>query len=179
MKISFIIEIKRSTKMKLNLIRNIQVSGLATILILILFCDFIEAQSDAQIMHMHRATRRRTAIVVSSVTHEKDQEAYEQQQKQEEEEQQKQETESTQTVQNTQTQQQTTTSTDKTTTTTPPTTTKTADGTLPIGTVVSSLPDGCKSTSVNNQAYYECGGNYYRSAFQGNNLVYVTTDPPK
>ena len=156
--------------MKLNLIKNIKVSGLATILILILFCDFIEAQTDAQITHMHRATRRRTAIVVSSVTHEKDQEAYQQQQQQEQ--QQQQNTETTQSDQTTQTQQETTTKT------TPPPT-KTTDGTLPIGTVVTSLPDGCKSTSVNNQAYYECGGNYYRSAFQGNNIVYVITDPPK
>ena len=162
--------------MRSNLARNIKISGLATILILILFCDFIEAQSDAQIMHMHRATRRRTAIVVSNATHEKDQEAYEQQQKQE---QQQQNTESTQTDQSTQNQQQTETSTDKTTTTPPPPTTKTAGGILPIGTVVTSLPESCNSTTVNNQAYYECGGNYYRSAFQGNNLVYVTTDPPK
>jgi hypothetical protein len=25
--------------------------------------------------------------------------------------------------------------------------------------------------------YYYCGGNFYRSAFQGNTLVYVTTKP--
>ena len=25
--------------------------------------------------------------------------------------------------------------------------------------------------------YYKCGVNYYRAAFQGNNLVYVTTKP--
>lgn len=160
--------------MNSNLIQNLKIPGLLTILILLVSSDFIEAQTDAQIMHMHRATRRRTAIVVSSVTHEKDQEAYEQQQKQEQ-----QNTETTQTEQNTQTQQQTTTSTDVTTPTPPPPTTKTTGGTLPIGTVATSLPDGCQSISVNNQAYYECGGNYYRTAFQGNNIVYVTTDPPK
>ena len=158
--------------MRSNLARNIKISGLATILILILFCDFIEAQSDAQIMHMHRATRRRTAIVVSSVTHEKDQEAYEQQQKQE---QQQKASDTTKSTRTTQSQQPTTT----TSTTPPPPTTQATGEALAIGTVVTSLPEGCTSSSVDNVAYYHCGSNWYRSAFQGNNLVYVTTDPPK
>lgn len=48
---------------------------------------------------------------------------------------------------------------------------------LPLGTVVSSLPAGCISTPVGGRDYFYCGGNFYRSAFQGNNLVYVTAKP--
>lgn len=47
---------------------------------------------------------------------------------------------------------------------------------LPLGTVVSSLPAGCTSTPVDGVDYY-CGGNFYKAAFQGNNLVYVTAKP--
>ena len=50
-------------------------------------------------------------------------------------------------------------------------------GTLPIGTVVSSLPAGCVSTPYKDVEYYRCGDNYYRAMFQGNNLVYVTAKP--
>ena len=48
---------------------------------------------------------------------------------------------------------------------------------LPLGTVVSSLPAGCTSTPVGGVDYYYCSGNFYKAAFQGNNLVYVTTKP--
>jgi pyruvate/2-oxoglutarate dehydrogenase complex dihydrolipoamide acyltransferase (E2) component len=48
---------------------------------------------------------------------------------------------------------------------------------LPLGTVVSSLPAGCISTPVGGRDYFYCGGNFYRTAFQGNNLVYVTAKP--
>jgi hypothetical protein len=48
---------------------------------------------------------------------------------------------------------------------------------LPLGTVVSSLPAGCTSTPVDGVEYYYCGGNFYKAAFQGNNLVYVTAKP--
>jgi hypothetical protein len=50
-------------------------------------------------------------------------------------------------------------------------------GALPIGTIVTQLPAGCPSTVINNVEYYSCGGNYYRAAFQGSQLVYVTTQP--
>ena len=49
--------------------------------------------------------------------------------------------------------------------------------TLPMGTVVNSLPTGCKEKPVGGIEYYHCGGNYYRAVFQGNNLVYVTAKP--
>lgn len=48
---------------------------------------------------------------------------------------------------------------------------------LPIGTVVAALPGGCVATPVGGKEYYYCGGNFYRAAFQGNNLVYVTAQP--
>jgi len=48
---------------------------------------------------------------------------------------------------------------------------------LPLGTVVSNLPEGCTSKPVGGVQYYDCGGNYYRAVFQGNNLVYVTAKP--
>lgn len=46
-----------------------------------------------------------------------------------------------------------------------------------IGTIVSSLPDGCTTSTLNNVQYQVCGGVYYRAAFQSNNLVYVVTQP--
>ena len=52
-----------------------------------------------------------------------------------------------------------------------------AQGVLPLGTVVRTLPAGCPSATVAGVEYYHCGGNYYRAAFEGNNLVYVTTQP--
>jgi hypothetical protein len=50
-------------------------------------------------------------------------------------------------------------------------------GTLPLGTVVQALPAGCTSTPVGGVEYYYCGGNFYRPAYQGNQLVYVTVKP--
>jgi hypothetical protein len=48
---------------------------------------------------------------------------------------------------------------------------------LPLGIVVAALPGGCVPTPVGGVEYYRCGPNYYRAAFQGNTLVYVTTQP--
>jgi hypothetical protein len=48
---------------------------------------------------------------------------------------------------------------------------------LPLGTVVTALPAGCAPKPIGGVEYYYCGGNYYRSAFQGNSLVYVTVKP--
>lgn len=41
------------------------------------------------------------------------------------------------------------------------------------GAVVSALPAGCKPVTSNGVEYQNCGGVYYRAAFQGNNFVYV------
>jgi hypothetical protein len=51
-------------------------------------------------------------------------------------------------------------------------------GGVPIGTVVQSLPGGCKSVTVNGTEYHDCSGSFYKTAFQGNNLVYVTVTNP-
>jgi hypothetical protein len=41
------------------------------------------------------------------------------------------------------------------------------------GAVVTALPAGCKPEIRDGVEYQNCGGVYYRAAFQGNNLVYV------
>jgi hypothetical protein len=48
---------------------------------------------------------------------------------------------------------------------------------LPLGTVVAALPAGCTQTTVGGVQYSKCGANYFRAAFQGNNLVYVAAQP--
>lgn len=48
---------------------------------------------------------------------------------------------------------------------------------LPMGTIVHTLPAGCPAKAIGGVEYYFCGGNYYRTAFQGSNLVYVTANP--
>lgn len=50
-------------------------------------------------------------------------------------------------------------------------------GHLAEGTVVNTLPDGCTTQESGGIEYYHCGDNYFRAAFQGNNLVYVSTSP--
>ncbi|MCZ7565774.1 MAG: hypothetical protein M5U08_19930 [Burkholderiales bacterium] len=39
------------------------------------------------------------------------------------------------------------------------------------------LPAGCTPTPIKGVEYYNCSGVYYRSAFHGNNLVYVVSQP--
>lgn len=140
-----------------NTNRRIIIS-LMTAIALFLICDLAEAQTAAA--HAHRATRRRTAVVVSSATHANDQAA----------------------AASSTTQTETTTSNEEApppATTPAPTTTEATGDALPIGTVVTKLPEGCISETAENVQYFKCGANYYRTAFQENNLVYVTTDPPK
>ena len=52
-----------------------------------------------------------------------------------------------------------------------------AAGPVPIGTVVQALPPGCVPAPIRGVAYQDCGGTFYRAAFQGNNLVYVVSQP--
>ena len=47
-----------------------------------------------------------------------------------------------------------------------------------VGSVVSSLPSGCTEKQVSGTVYHQCGQTWYRAAFEGNQLVYVTTAPP-
>jgi hypothetical protein len=44
---------------------------------------------------------------------------------------------------------------------------------LPPGTVVTALPSGCQSTTVDGVSLFNCGGVMYKPSFQSNNLVYV------
>ena len=46
-----------------------------------------------------------------------------------------------------------------------------------VGAIVSTLPAGCVAAPKGGVEYYQCGGVYYRTAFQGNNLVYVVQQP--
>lgn len=46
-------------------------------------------------------------------------------------------------------------------------------GAPPIGSVVPALPAGCVSAPKDGVEYFNCSGVNYRTAFQGNNLVYV------
>lgn len=59
----------------------------------------------------------------------------------------------------------------------PPAAPAPAPGALPLGTVVSTLPAGCAQMTSGGVQYYKCGADYYRTAFQGTNLVYVTAQP--
>ena len=50
-------------------------------------------------------------------------------------------------------------------------------GSLAIGSIVTTLPTGCVTSPKDGVQYYDCGGDFYRTAFQGNNLVYVVAQP--
>lgn len=50
-------------------------------------------------------------------------------------------------------------------------------GAPPIGTIVTVLPSGCVASPHGGIEYYNCGGVFYRAAFQGSNLVYVVQNP--
>ena len=52
-----------------------------------------------------------------------------------------------------------------------------ASSQLPIGTMVSNLPPGCTSMVLGGVSYFSCGGVYYRAGFQGNNIVYIVSQP--
>jgi hypothetical protein len=47
----------------------------------------------------------------------------------------------------------------------------------PVGTIVTTLPPGCATTTLNNVEYQRCGSTYYRATMQGSNLVYVVSQP--
>ena len=47
-----------------------------------------------------------------------------------------------------------------------------------VGTVVPALPSGCAAKTVGGTEYHQCGSTWYRAAFEGDKLVYVTTAPP-
>jgi hypothetical protein len=47
---------------------------------------------------------------------------------------------------------------------------------LPLGTNISTLPDGCNSMTVNGTPYYQCGVNWMR-AFEGPTGIYFSVVP--
>ena len=49
---------------------------------------------------------------------------------------------------------------------------------VPIGTVVETLPEKCIPVTVGNTQYQDCNGTFYKAAFQGNKLVYVSVEKP-
>ena len=51
-------------------------------------------------------------------------------------------------------------------------------GSVPIGTVVKTLPGDCTAVTVGGVKYQDCAGSFYKAAFQGNNLVYVVVQKP-
>ncbi len=48
---------------------------------------------------------------------------------------------------------------------------------MSIGAVVSALPGVCEPASIGGVSYSYCHGVYYRAGFQGNNVVYVVSQP--
>lgn len=134
-----------------------KISAILSLLLLLFVPEIIEAQTAAGVGHMHRATRRRTAVVVSSATH-----AQDQQQAQ------------AQAAAQTPPPQQAAPA-PAPASTPPPASTQAQ---LPIGTVVTKLPSGCVSKPINGMQYYQCGANYYLAAYQEGALVYVTAAPP-
>lgn len=139
-----------------------KVVAVSAFIIFLFTCEAIEAQTPAGAAHMHRATRRRTAVVVSSATHANDQ-------------QQAQAAAAAQTPPPAQAAPAPAPAPATVTTPSPAST----EALLPIGTVVTKLPSGCASTPVGGQEYYHCGANYYVAAFQEGTLVYVTTATPQ
>jgi hypothetical protein len=127
--------------------------------------------------HMHRATRRRTAVVVGSAVSDSDQEKAAASQSSAQQ--------STAAQQSATAQQQSATAAQQSATAQQQTAAAAkpaaapAAGALAVGTVASTLPTGCATTPVGGVEYYHCGNDWYRSAFQGNTLVYVTTAPPQ
>lgn len=151
--------------MKIHNKYNMKLSAMAAFIVFLFTCEAIEAQTPAGAAHVHRASRRRTAVVVSSATHSKDQ-------------QQAQAAAAAQTPPPAEAAPAPAapTPTPAAATTPPPASTQAQ---LPIGSVVTTLPSGCVSTSINGQQYYQCGANYYIAAYQEGALVYMTVAPPK
>ena len=48
-----------------------------------------------------------------------------------------------------------------------------AAASLRAGSVVTALPTGCSSMTIDGGSYFNCGGTIYKPTFQSNNLVYV------
>ena len=167
--------------MKTHMKPVLVVAGFAAAVVALLIPEVVDAQAG----RMHRATRRRTAVVVSSATHARDQQAMAAQQAA---------TTQQATAQQTTAEQQSATAAEQSATAAQQSATAEQQSAtaqqqaaaaaalapaLAIGTVVHTLPAGCVSTPVGGVEYSHCGNDYYRAVFQGNDLVYVTTEPPQ
>lgn len=167
--------------MKTHMKPVLVVAGFAAAVVALLIPEVVDAQAG----RMHRATRRRTAVVVSSATHARDQQAMAAQQAA---------TTQQATAQQTTAEQQSATAAEQSATAAQQSATAEQQSAtaqqqaaaaaalapaLAIGTVVHTLPAGCVATPVGGVQYNHCGNDYYRAVFQGNDLVYVTTEPPQ
>ena len=139
--------------------------GIISIVALLFIADIAEAQYG----HAHRATRRRTAVVVASATHAADEQAAAEQQAAEDQaaaDQKAADDEAAAKQAEAAKQEQVAAPAPE------------QGEHLPYGTIVSKLPDGCEAVVVGDVQYYHCGNDYYRVAYQESNIVYVSTEPP-
>ena len=134
---------------------------------------------DAQYGHMHRATRRRTAVVVSSATKSADAAQVSQANQQAATSQQQAATAQQQAAdaERRAAAAEQEAAAARQAAAAPAPAAVAAGQAMPLGTVVGRLPAGCVSTPVGGVEYYYCGGNFYRAMFQENTLVYVTVKP--
>ena len=47
-----------------------------------------------------------------------------------------------------------------------------------VGTIVSSLPDGCQLMTVNSKTYYQCGATWYKPTFGADGVDYKVVNVP-
>ena len=139
------------------------------------------ATADAQVGGVHRRTRRRTRRRTAVVVHSADEASAQQQQQQQAQQQQQQgqQQAAQQQPAEQQPQEQQAAQQQAAPQQQPATPAPAAGQAVPEGTVVQKLPDGCSTQAAGGVEYYNCGGTYYRAAFQENNLVYVSTAPPQ
>jgi multidrug efflux pump subunit AcrA (membrane-fusion protein) len=52
-----------------------------------------------------------------------------------------------------------------------------AAASLPVGSMVPSLPPGCDSQVINGVNFFRCGNVFYRAGFVGNNVMYIVSVP--
>jgi hypothetical protein len=48
----------------------------------------------------------------------------------------------------------------------------------PVGTIASSLPDGCQLMTVNGKTYYQCGSTWYKPTFGADGVEYKVVNVP-
>ena len=150
----------------------LQISAIAITLILMLIADIpmmlidkmpilsVELTSEAHaVLGVRRRTRRRTAVVVGSTTAAATASAEASQQQ------------AAAAEQEAAAQQQAAPAPQQAATTQ-------ATSGVPVGTVVQALPTGCTAVTVSGTQYQDCAGSFYKTAFQGNNLVYVVVQKP-